>query len=349
MSLRKPLVNRLVKLACVAGWSLFGAAKAYAEFEVSASVQINARADFEVPLAASGSWVEVSGYGHCWRPAHVAVGWEPYCTGYWTWTDCGWYWNSDEPWAWACYHYGNWVFEPAFGWVWVPGIEWAPAWVSWRCGGGYVGWAPLPPPGLFFAHVAAPSLFMFVDVGHFADPIRPSRLIVNNTLIINKTTSINNLRRETREVSGSGSQKVFVNQGPGLDMIQKASHRSFKTVPIREAALRTPVPSSVTHHVANTANRPSAVASHQPQHSWFEHRSPAPTRPADVSPRTPVPDRAPPPARDSVNSRPEHVFGAPRSPGREDWPSREREADRGGDRGSRRERDQGHDHGGGKP
>ena len=31
------------------------------------------------------------------------------------------------------------------GWVWVPGYTWAPAWVSWRYGDGYAGWAPLPP------------------------------------------------------------------------------------------------------------------------------------------------------------------------------------------------------------
>jgi len=33
---------------------------------------------------------------------------------------------SDEPWGWACYHYGTWVDDPAVGWVWVPGVEWAP-------------------------------------------------------------------------------------------------------------------------------------------------------------------------------------------------------------------------------
>src|SRR5215468_10450777 len=147
--------------------SIFGAVVVFsltalpvlADLEVTASVQIHSRAEFDAPLATHGSWVQVGSYGRCWRPAHVAVGWRPYCSGEWVWTDCGWYWSSDEPWAWACYHYGSWVFDPAVGWVWVPGVEWAPAWVSWRIGGGYVGWAPCG----FHAVVVAPAAFVFVD------------------------------------------------------------------------------------------------------------------------------------------------------------------------------------------
>jgi hypothetical protein len=29
------------------------------------------------------------------------------------------------------------------GWAWIPGLEWAPAWVTWRVDGTVVGWAPL--------------------------------------------------------------------------------------------------------------------------------------------------------------------------------------------------------------
>jgi len=31
------------------------------------------------------------------------------------------------------------------GWLWIPGSDWGPAWVSWRSGEGYYGWAPLGP------------------------------------------------------------------------------------------------------------------------------------------------------------------------------------------------------------
>ena len=120
--------------------------RARGDLEIGASVEIHARAEFETPLAAHGTWIEVGSYGRCWRPAHVAVGWRPYCSGSWVWTDSGWYWASDEPWAWACYHYGRWVYDGEV-WIWIPGVEWAPAWVSWRVGRGHIGWAPMAPVG----------------------------------------------------------------------------------------------------------------------------------------------------------------------------------------------------------
>jgi uncharacterized protein DUF6600 len=75
----------------------------------------------------------------------VTSDWRPYFDGWWTWTEDGWFWVSDEPWAWATYHYGRWLYDPTLGWVWEPGYDWAPAWVAWRFGDGYVGWAPLFP------------------------------------------------------------------------------------------------------------------------------------------------------------------------------------------------------------
>ncbi len=177
----------------------FGVVRMLADLEVSASVQIRATTDFHAPLAAQGTWIEVGSYGRCWRPARVAVEWRPYGYGHWIWTDCGWYWVSDEPWAWACYHYGSWVYESDYGWIWVPGIEWAPAWVTWRIGGGYCGWAPLAPRGI----VVVPRSFVFVEVGRFHDPVRPATLIVNNTTIIRNTTELTSLRRETRNLGAA--------------------------------------------------------------------------------------------------------------------------------------------------
>ena len=71
----------------------------------------------------------------------------PYNTGgHWVWTDeYGWMWASEYAWGWAPFHYGRWVFDDYYGWMWVPGYEWSPAWVEWRTGGDYFGWAPLGP------------------------------------------------------------------------------------------------------------------------------------------------------------------------------------------------------------
>ncbi len=213
-----------------------------ADLEVSASVQIHAKAEFDVPLAAHGTWVEVGSYGRCWRPAHVAVEWRPYGAGEWVWTDCGWYWQSDEPWAWACYHYGAWVYDPHAGWVWVPGVEWAPAWVSWRVGGGYIGWAPLPPPGLVFARHADPGLFVFVGTTHFGGPVRSSTLIIKDNRIITKTSELGGIKREARSLGGPGTQKVMVNHGPAPEMIERASGKKMTAVSIHEASRRTAGP-----------------------------------------------------------------------------------------------------------
>jgi uncharacterized membrane protein YgcG len=96
-------------------------------------------------LGGYGNWIQTSQYGYVWQPNINDPNWAPYTDGNWVYTNAGWTWNSNEPWGWATYHYGRWVNLDGTGWVWVPGYTWGPAWVSWRYGDGYVGWAPLPP------------------------------------------------------------------------------------------------------------------------------------------------------------------------------------------------------------
>ena len=92
-----------------------------------------------------GRWIVVAEYGECFIPAEVGPGWRPYTVGHWVYTNSGLCWVSEERWGWATYHYGRWALVESVGWVWVPGSRWGPAWVAWRHGGGYCGWAPLPP------------------------------------------------------------------------------------------------------------------------------------------------------------------------------------------------------------
>jgi len=96
-------------------------------------------------LGSQGTWIQSSDYGYVWQPQVDDPDWAPYTAGHWVYTDDGWTWVSDEQWGWATYHYGRWVNIDGTGWCWVPGYTWAPAWVSWRYGDGYCGWAPLPP------------------------------------------------------------------------------------------------------------------------------------------------------------------------------------------------------------
>src|SRR5258708_25760649 len=98
--------KQLALLAISVAASLFiGSPDMKAEVQFSAGLQIQSAADFYEPLTPVGGWVTVGSYGRCWHPTRIAAGWRPYCEGEWVWTDAGWYWQSDEPWAWACYHY----------------------------------------------------------------------------------------------------------------------------------------------------------------------------------------------------------------------------------------------------
>lgn len=112
-------------------------------------------ATFYNELSPYGDWIDapVCGrrFGRVWRPSPRVAGpdFMPYETGgHWVPSDQGWVFQSDFDWGWATFHYGRWCDDQRFGWVWVPGDQWAPAWVEWRHGGGYVGWAPLPPAGV---------------------------------------------------------------------------------------------------------------------------------------------------------------------------------------------------------
>jgi len=202
-------------------------------------------------LSPYGSWMFVSGYGWCWQPtaAVVEVGWRPYCErGRWYWSDSGWFWHSDYSWGWAPFHYGRWYMHPRCGWIWTPGVEWGPAWVSWRYSEGYCGWAPLPPeaiwtPGVGFLfhgrHVGfefdfglAPAHYAFVSVGNFCDPY-PFRHIVPRTQVVNiyhRTTVVNNY---------TVVNKTIVNRGVGRDTIARASHTEIRQVRVQPTSFAT--------------------------------------------------------------------------------------------------------------
>jgi len=88
-------------------------------------------------LYTYGSWYPVGGYGNCWRPYGVGLGWSPFSSGGW-FTDpvFGSAFIGSQPWGWLPYHYGGWVFDPFYGWLWSPGFGF---------GGGFNGFVPFRP------------------------------------------------------------------------------------------------------------------------------------------------------------------------------------------------------------
>ena len=202
---------------------------------------------FYSSLAPYGSWVNVEGYGRCWRPTAVGynAGWQPYCDrGHWAYSDCGWYWASDYSWG-VTFHYGRWFRDAHQGWCWWPDTVWAPSWVTWRYSNDYCGWAPLPPfavyrPGVGFVYHGsgvsigfdfglAANFFTFVPTRNFCDP-HPRRYRVearDETRIYNQTTVINNFNFDSHN-------RTIINHGIEVQHITDATRTPIHPVPVRE-------------------------------------------------------------------------------------------------------------------
>src|SRR5947209_12131978 len=198
--------------------------------------------DFFYNNLSGGSWIDVGDYGYCWQP-DVAVSnnsWRPYADGYWAYTDLGWTWVSYEDFGWATYHYGRWSRLADYGWVWFPGsdLEWGPAWVSWRTGGDYIGWAPLPPrgPGIAFAGISiggqvdvefdiGPAYYNFVDVRYIGEPVLRDRIFApsQNVTYINQTVNVTNITYNNNTV---------YNYGPDYNALSARSSRPIQRLNI---------------------------------------------------------------------------------------------------------------------
>jgi hypothetical protein len=205
---------------------------------------------FYTALSPYGTWVDLPEYGWCWQPtvAVVDTSWRPYMHGgRWIYSDCGWYWHSYYSWGWAPFHYGRWHMRGGLGWVWVPDTCWGPAWVTWRHGGGYYGWAPLPPGAVYTSGIGmtyygssvsfsfgfgfSSSYYCFVPVGHFYSHRPWSHCVPYGHAgpIYNNSTVINNY------VQGDGNNTV-INVGPGTGPVAAASRTEIQKVKVREIA-----------------------------------------------------------------------------------------------------------------
>ena len=202
---------------------------------------------FYEALSPHGRWNRTA-LGWAWQPAAVEVeaGWRPYANGgHWVWTDQGWYWESTYPWGWAAFHYGRWNRDAALGWVWIPDTTWGPAWVSWRQGEQYYGWAPLPSEVRFDADVGfsfhskrmgvsfdfglGERDFTFVPAERFLDPelsvaivsSADARTVYNRTTIVNNTYVYNNNR--------------VINNGIPVGQVSQRTNRTIGAVRLADA------------------------------------------------------------------------------------------------------------------
>ncbi|MBR9979908.1 MAG: hypothetical protein KFF50_02670, partial [Desulfatitalea sp.] len=109
-------------------------------------------------LDRHGTWRTVPSYGTVWVPRAVSPDWAPYSSGTWIRDPYyGWTWVDTQPWGWAPFHYGRWVYVQN-AWCWAPGPivrrpVYAPALVAFyghpgvnvsvSIGGPFVGWVAL--------------------------------------------------------------------------------------------------------------------------------------------------------------------------------------------------------------
>jgi hypothetical protein len=200
----------------------------------SGNVATASYSTFYRKLDPYGVWRETPNYGYVWQPreAERSRSWRPYTNGRWVYTDAGWTWISEEPFGWATYHYGRWTRLRNIGWVWVPGDEWAPAWVSWRKGNDYVGWAPLPPEAHFDRRSGirnwadnyydiGPEQYCFVPTNEFGARRLETALVPvqRNVTIVNQTTNVTNI---------SYSNTTIINQGPSYDDLRARSRQPIE-------------------------------------------------------------------------------------------------------------------------
>lgn len=145
-------------------------------------------------LSPYGTWIQDPQYGYVWRPDVEQGDFRPYYTnGRWVMTEYGNTWVSNYDWGWAPFHYGRWVYNRFNQWIWIPDTVWGPAWVSWRSGGGYYGWAPMGPGMNININFNIPDLWwVFVPQRNIYYDSFPRYYSRRNVVIINRTTVINN-------------------------------------------------------------------------------------------------------------------------------------------------------------
>ncbi|MBB2150268.1 DUF6600 domain-containing protein [Pedobacter gandavensis] len=145
-------------------------------------------------LSPYGTWIQDPQYGYVWRPDVDDQDFRPYYSnGRWAMTEYGNTWVSDYDWGWAPFHYGRWVYNRYGQWLWIPDTVWGPAWVTWRSGGGYYGWAPLSPGLNININIGIPdNWWVFIPQANIYYNRFPRYYSRRNVTIIHNTTIINN-------------------------------------------------------------------------------------------------------------------------------------------------------------
>jgi hypothetical protein len=185
-------------------------------------------------LAPYGSWYDDPTYG--WVFAPPSSSYVPYSNGRWVYNDYGYTWVSADPFGWATDHYGRWVW--ANRWVWRPDTTWGPAWVQWRTGDGFVGWAPAGytddayVPDVSWRFVSAPYLFA-TDVPRYYAP--------NVTPYLRTATPVRRYWRAGNQTWVAGPDNMWLNRyrvQPRRETLDPYQYGRYNDTQRREAERR---------------------------------------------------------------------------------------------------------------
>ena len=209
-----------------------------------------------------GGWRSVPDYGTVWFPHTTVVGWAPYRYGHWVWiSPWGWTWVDDEPWGFAPFHYGRWVVvRGVWGWVpcpprprvvtavyvrpvyapalvaWVSGAHWG---VGVGVGGGPaagVAWFPLGPRDVYCPSYHVSQRYVErVNISNTTVINRTYVTSVYNTVYVNKTVNVTNIRYQNREERGAvtaTSRAVFTSAQPVGRNVIRVNEREITSAPV---------------------------------------------------------------------------------------------------------------------
>src|SRR6267143_1238240 len=228
-----------------------------------AGAEVASEAVFYERLSPYGYWTFVAPYGRVWVPS-VGYGWRPYYYGQGVLTDWGW------------------NFGVGLGWYWVPGRVWAPAWVSWRYGAGYVTWCPLAPPGVVFGY--RHPAWVAVSEQHFTRPIAAVAMPAQRTY--GAVTQAQPLTGPHATVGRSGGF------GPPVASVARATGQQIRPIAAAQAVRPRPTittganPSPGASMRSPRARPRSDVARPAPQRAGQGWRASPPAQPGVVAPRS---------------------------------------------------------------
>ncbi|WP_423148835.1 DUF6600 domain-containing protein [Rubrolithibacter danxiaensis] len=309
---------------------------AFIVFNLINPIQTNAQSGASVSfqtfydeLEPYGRWVNDPEYGYIWSP-DAEPDFHPYVTrGHWVVTNYGNTWISDYPWGWAPFHYGRWSYSDYYGWFWVPDYEWGPAWVSWRSGGEYYGWAPLPPRSGIHISVNIPLVrWIFVPsryithyrVYDYCIPRTRIRTIYRNTHYLDNYYERNNRRYvygpRPRDIEHATRSRVVVRNIQETSRPQRVVVNNNSVKIYRPEVNRDDRNNSRPARVWNNTSRNETLAdrpelknsNERTERNTADNRAQRPSRNTDNHRNSPVQvDNSQRETRPAVTSRPERV------------------------------------------